>query len=187
MPVLDVNDYVFAYANITYDSTIVRSTDFCAAIPAKLGAARATDTPSSLIAGDGSGFSAWTNIAELEGPKGVKGFRPTNNQRGSGTEQFSDPKWKAPPGARLAFKFYCTEPQVVTLIAGDRNSVEIEVTASDVWQDMVVPAERLIDSASQKPMKQWSDIGKLLIQPRPGSDLTKILFSEFKWLPSNEK
>jgi hypothetical protein len=44
MPVLNVDDYVFGYANITYDTTIVRSTEFNAAIPAKLGSAKATDT-----------------------------------------------------------------------------------------------------------------------------------------------
>ena len=43
MPVLKVDDYVFGYANITYDTTIVRSTDFNAAIPAKHGKAVATD------------------------------------------------------------------------------------------------------------------------------------------------
>jgi hypothetical protein len=68
MPVLNVDDYVFGYANITYDTTIVRSTDFNAAIPAKLGKAVATDKPSSDLSG--SGYSAWSNIAELEGPKG---------------------------------------------------------------------------------------------------------------------
>ena len=34
MPVLNVDDYVFGYANVTYDTTLVLSTAFCAAIPA---------------------------------------------------------------------------------------------------------------------------------------------------------
>jgi dienelactone hydrolase len=46
MPVLNVNDYVFAYANVTYDTTVVVSTDFNAAIPSKLGGAKATDKAS---------------------------------------------------------------------------------------------------------------------------------------------
>lgn len=45
MPVLNIDDYVFGYANITDDTTIVRSTDFNAAIPAKLGSAKATGKP----------------------------------------------------------------------------------------------------------------------------------------------
>ena len=185
MPVLNVDDYVFGYANITDDTTIVRSTDFNAAIPAKLGNAKATDKPSDNISS--SGYSAWTNIAELEGPEGIKGFRSTSNQRGSGTEQLHDPKWQAPINARLSFKFYCTEPQTVVLTGGDHHSVELEITASDEWQEMVLAPERLTNPANQMPLKDWSSIGKLRFQPKPGSDLTKVIFAEFKWVAGTTK
>jgi len=46
LPVLNVDDYVFAYANVIYDTTVVLSTDFNAAIPSKLGNAKATDKTS---------------------------------------------------------------------------------------------------------------------------------------------
>jgi dienelactone hydrolase len=186
MPVLNVDDYVFGYANLTYDTTIVRSTDFNAAIPAKLGNAKATDHPSDNLSS--SGYGAWTNIAEVEGPKGIKGFRSTSNsQRGSGTEQLHDPKWKAPANARLAFKFYCTEPQTVILTGGDHHTVELEITASDAWQEMVIPAARLTHRVTQKPIQDWSAVGKLHFQPKPGSDLTKILFAEFKWVLGDQQ
>lgn len=181
MPVLNVDDYVFGYANITYDTTIVRSTDFNAAIPAKLGKAVATDKASSDLSG--SGYSAWSNIAELEGPKGIQGFRPTNNGRGSGTEQLHDPKWQAPAGSRLSFKFYCTEPQTVIFTAADHNTVELEITASDDWQEMTIAPERLINRHNQKPMSNWSSVGKIHFLPKPGSDLTKVIFADFKWVP----
>ena len=180
MPVLNVDDYVFGYANITYDTTIVRSTDFNAAIPAKLGNAVATDKPSNEISD--SGYSAWSNIAELEGPKGIKGFRSTNNGRGSGTEQLHDPKWQAPANSRLSFKFYCTEPQTVVLTAADYNTVELEITASDNWQEMTIAPERLINRFSQKPMPDWSRVGKIHFLPKQGSDLTKVIFADFKWV-----
>jgi dienelactone hydrolase len=181
MPVLKVDDYVFGYANITYDTTIVRSTDFNAAIPAKLGKAVATDKPSSDLSD--SGYSAWSHIAELEGPRGIKGFRPTNNGRGSGTEQLHDPKWQAPANSRLSFKFYCTEPQTLVLTAADHNSVELEITASDQWQEMTIAPERLINRFSQKPMSNWSSVGKIHFLPKQGSDLTKVIFADFKWVP----
>ena len=181
MPVLHVNDYVFGYANITYDTTIVRSTDFNAAIPAKLGQAVATDKPSSDLSV--SGYSTWSHIAELEGPRGIKGFRPTNNGRGSGTEQLHDPKWQAPAHSRLSFKFYCTEPQTVVLTAADYNSVELEITASDNWQEMAIAPERLINRFSQKSMSNWSSVGKIHFLPKQGSDLTKVIFADFKWVP----
>ena len=185
LPVLNVDDYVFGFANITYDSTIVRSTDFNAAIPAKLGNAEATDKPSDNISS--SGYSAWTNIAELEGRKGIKGFRSTSNQRGSGTEQLSDPKWRAPEKSSLSFKFYCTEPQTVVLKAGDHHSVELEVTASDDWQEMTIAPERMKHHLDQKPLADWSNIGKLHFLPRSGSDLTKVIFADFKWVTGTTK
>jgi len=187
LPVLGVDDYVFGYANITYDNTIVLSTDFNAAIPSKLGNAKATDKPSDVIAS--SSYGEWTNIAEVEGPKGIKGFRSTNNQRGSGTEQLYDPKWRAPAGASLGFKFYCTEPQTVILSGGDHGqyAVTLEIGASDGWQEMVVPADRLISKFDQKPMKGWSAVGNIQLQPKPGSDLTKVLFADFRWLQGAAK
>jgi len=81
----------------------------------------------------------------------------------------------------LSFKYYCTEPQTVILTGGDHHSVELEITASDEWQEMVLVPERLTNPANQMPLKDWSSIGKLRFQPKPGSDLTKVIFAEFKW------
>jgi len=187
MPVIDVGDYVFGYANITYDTTIVRSTDFNAAIPAKLGNAKATDIVSDVISSGSAGFSAWTNIAEVEGPGGIKGFRSTNNHRGSGTEQLHDPKWKAPENSQLAFKFYCTEPQTVILTGGNYYHADIEITASDQWQEMVVAAERLTNRFNQQPLKDWSSVGRIHFLAKPGSDLTRVIFAEFKWVRSKQR
>ena len=113
MPVLNVDDYVFGYANITYDTTVVLSTTFNAAIPSKLGNAKATDRKSDVIATGRNGWRAWTDVAEGEGPRGIRGFRSTNNRTGSGTEQLNDPQWQAPANGQLEFTFYCTQPQTV--------------------------------------------------------------------------
>ena len=43
LPVFNVDDYLFSYANIRYDNHIVISSDFKAAIPSALGKAVATD------------------------------------------------------------------------------------------------------------------------------------------------
>jgi hypothetical protein len=73
------------------------------------------------------------------------------------------------------------------LNAGDHNSSEIEITASDSWQDITIPASKLINRFNQKPMKDWSEIGKLNFQPKPGSDLTKVIFADFKWVMESKK
>jgi hypothetical protein len=51
LPVMNVNDYVFSYANIRYQNDCVLSSDFEAVIPSKLGKAVATDKKSDLISG----------------------------------------------------------------------------------------------------------------------------------------
>jgi dienelactone hydrolase len=185
-PVMNVDDYLFAYANITYDDSLVLSTPFNAAIPASLGAARATDKASDVIASDG--YAAWTNVAELEGPQGIKAFRCTNNGRGSTTEQLHDPKWKAPEGAALAFGFYCTEPQTILLSVDPHNRIaaELEIPASDAWQEMVLPADRLIRGETGQPLEDWSGVGMLRLRPKAGSDLTKVLFANFRWVRPGE-
>ncbi|MFM8497031.1 MAG: hypothetical protein ACKOEM_16150, partial [Planctomycetia bacterium] len=143
---------------------------------------RATDKASDVIASDS--YAAWTNAAELEGPRGIKAFRCTDNGRGSTTEQLHDPKWKAPEGAALAFGFYCTEPQSILLSVDphDRIVAELEIPASDIWQEMVLPADLLIHRETRQPLKDWADIGMLRLKPKAGSDLTKVLFANFRWI-----
>ncbi len=182
MPVMNVEDYVFGYANITYDTTVVLSTAFNAAIPSKLGNAKATETKSDAISAGRNGMNAWTDVAEVEGPRGIKCFRSINNRTGSGTEQLNDPKWQAPPNGQLAFKFYCTEPQTLILTADNYNDVEIKITASDNWQEMVVPANKLINRFGKQPMDNWSKVGNIHFAPKPGSDITKVIFADLKWV-----
>lgn len=180
MPVLNVNDYVFGYANIRYANTIVLSSDFEAAIPSTLGKAVATDKPSSNLSEGGTGM--WSDVAPVEGAGGIKGFRPLNNQRGTASQQFSDPKWKAPPHAQLSFQFYCTEPQTLTLVADDWYETDLEITASDQWQQRVIPAVKLLHRNSGQPLADWSNVTSLQLKPKVGSDITKVIFANIKWI-----
>jgi hypothetical protein len=177
-----VDDYVFAYANVIYDTTVVVSTDFKASIPSKLGNARATDKASDVIYSGDGGVGVWSNIAEVEGVGGVKGFRCTSNNAGFGTDRLSDPKWQAPANGALSFRFYCTEPQTLIFFAGDYSG-ELEITASDTWQEMVVPKEKLFNRHNQKvSLPNWEKVGNFSFKPQTGSDITKILFAQFKWV-----
>ena len=182
LSVLNVDDYVFAYANVIYDTTAVVSTDFKAVIPSKLGNAKATDKASDVIyAGDG-GVGVWSNVAEVEGVGGIKGFRCTNNNAGLGTDRMSDPKWQAPANGALNFKFYCTEPQTLIFTAGDYSG-EISITASDNWQEMVIPKDKLFNKHNQKvTLSDWGKVGHISFMPKAGSDITKIVFAQFKWV-----
>lgn len=178
LPVLNVDDYVFSYANIRYANNIVISSDFNAAIPAKLGHAVATDKKTDTIS---EGVGNWTDVGAAEGVGGVEGFRPLNNAQGTKNDQFGDPKWKAPAMATLTFRFYCTEPQKLTLVADGRYQAALDITASDQWQRLVVPAGKLTNRQNKQPMPDWSRVNEVQLKPQQGSDITKVIFAQFKW------
>ena len=177
LPVMNVNDYVFSYANIRYNNDCVLSSDFEAVIPSKLGKAVATDKKSDLIS---VGTGQWSHVGPAEGLGGVQGFRPLDNRRGTKNIQFSDPKWKAPQGSKLSFRFYCTQPQKVVLSANRRFTKELEITASNHWQRMTLPAKQLLSHGVG--LSEWSVADSISIMPKPGSDITKVVFAEFEWV-----
>ena len=177
LPVMNVNDYVFSYANIRYNNDCVLSSDFEAVIPSRLGKAVATDKKSDLISG---GTGQWSHVGPAEGVGGVQGFRPLDNRRGTKNIQFSDPKWKAPQGSKLSFRFYCTQPQKVVLSANRRFTKELEITASNDWQRMTLPAKKLLSHGAG--LNDWSVADSISIIPKPGFDITKVVFAEFEWV-----
>lgn len=179
LPVLNADDYVFAYANARYDNDIVVSSDFDAAIPSKLGNAVATEKRSDVIS---PGTGAWTEVAPAEGVGGVQGFRPLNNVQGTGNDQFADPRWKAPARARLFFCFYCTEPQKLTLVADGRYAMDLDIPGSDQWQHMAIDAGRMVNRQNGQALPAWSLITEVQVKPQRGSDITRVLFTEFRWV-----
>ena len=183
MPVMNVDDYVFGFSNIKYDNTIVRSSPFTAAIPSQLGKAIATDKPSAILS---EGTGSWLNVGPVQGKGGVKGFRVLN-ARGSKNEQFSDPKWKAPPGAKLHFRFYCTQPQSVTIVINNQNESVMEIAASNDWQEVTLLADRFVNRHSKQKMKDWSETKNITLKPAAGSDITKVIFADFKWVVEKPK
>ncbi|MEI6239162.1 MAG: prolyl oligopeptidase family serine peptidase [Planctomycetia bacterium] len=184
LPVMNVNDYVFGYANVFYDTTLALSTEFNAAIPARLGPhAEATDRRSESFTSGRDGM-VWINVAEVEGVGGIKGFRATDNRKGTHTVNLGDPKWQAPPGSRLEFKFYCTEPQrlAVTAVTAANFVGEIEITASDTWQSRTIHPHTLVRQGSTEPLRDWANVSSLYFKPTTGSDITKVIFAEFRWV-----
>ena len=177
MPVLNVDDYVFGFSSIRYKNTIVRSSPFTAAIPSKLGNAKATDKPTANL-GDGTG--AWTRVGPVQN-KGIKGFRALSN-RGTLNQQFSDPKWKAPAGAHLSFQFYCTQPQDLTLSANNHFQAKVRITALEDWQGMVLQPGQFKNRFDGNPLKDFSNLQRIDLKPAPGNDITKVVFAEFKWV-----
>jgi dienelactone hydrolase len=177
LPVLNTKDYLFSYANIRYENNIVISSDFEAVIPSDLGQAVATDQPSEELPGRAN---LWKDAAPAEGVGGIEGFRPLNKHHGTSSSQFGDPKWKAPQGANLEFMFYCTQPQSLNLSTNTRHASDIEITASDDWQSMILTPGLLTNVHGVK-LKDWSEVGTISLKPKPGADITKVVFANFKW------
>ncbi len=184
LPVANVDDYVFAFANLTYsgsyEGSIVISSDFTAVIPSQLGTAVATDTRADSLAGDDS---PWSDTSPVEGVGGVMGIRPLNKNRGMTCSTLSDPKWKAPKGAVLSFKYYCTQPQTLILDAGSNFTATIDIAASDDWQSMQIPAGQLQRGASGQALPDWSTVSQITLKSAPGEDITKVIFADIKWVP----
>lgn len=178
LPVINVDDYVFSYANIRYENDCVVSSDFEAVIPSTLGNAVATDKKSDVMP---EGTGQWSHVAPVEGVGGIQGFRPLNNRWGTSSKQFSDPKWQAPQGADLSFQFYCTQPQALVLEVNHHFAMDLDITASDEWQTMVIRAEQLKRKVHNFPLGDWSEVTSLTIKPKPGADITKVVFANFRW------
>ncbi len=181
LPVANVDDYVFAFANLRYKGDIVISSDFTAAIPSKLGQAVATDTRAeNLIDGEG----LWNNVRNVEGPGGIMGIQAFNNEWGIACACLSDPKWKAEKGAVLSFKFHSPEPQAVIIDAGRNFKAQIDLPASPDWQSMTIPASRLLLAGNGEPLSDWSDATTIGIKPAPEKNMTKVIFADIKWEPA---
>jgi len=185
LPVANVEDYVFAFANIRYKGGIVISSDFTAAIPSRLGKAVATDTKADTLSGEAA---LWSNVGPVEGVGGISGIRPLDNTRGTTCKVFNDPKWKAPKGASLTFKFYCTQPQTLILDDGRNFKATIQITASNDWQVMTIPASQLRWGGNQHPLADWSEVSSISFKPAPGQDIRKVILADIRWiLPGAEK
>jgi len=177
LPVENVDDYVFAFANIRYEQNIVISTEFQAAIPSRLGNAVATREP-PVPEGEEAG---WSHAGPVEGVGGVQGFRVLDNEKGTATSKFGRKGTPAPANTSLTFRFYCTQPQTLQLeVNPGRYTVALSITASNDWQDMTVKAGDLKNPAGA-PMPGWSALETLTLRPAPGSDITKVVLSGFQW------
>jgi hypothetical protein len=181
LPVLNVSDYVFAFANARYENNIVLSSDFKAVIPSTLGNAIATDKITDVIPWRNN---EWTETEPAIAGDGVEGFRAVNKRTGMRNLQISDPAWNAKTNCALSIRFLCTEAQNLFLSANDQFDAKVELKPSVGWQTLVVPSKNLRHRITAQPMQDWTKTSDLLLMPSAGStsDITKVIFSEFKWV-----
>jgi hypothetical protein len=47
-----------------------------------------------------------------------------------------------------------------------------------------VPADQVVQRGKARSLGSWSAAKKVQIKPGPGADITKVIFVEFKWTPT---
>jgi dienelactone hydrolase len=130
LPVLNAEASLFAFANVRYRSGVYLSSNEEAVVPSTLGAAKATDTVSSVLFDGSDGTGMWVTgspctdpvppgripvpIRPATGPEGKAGFT-VNSHAAPITYQPGDPKWRAPEGAALRFEVATTTGEEVTV------------------------------------------------------------------------
>ena len=79
--------------------------------------------------------------------------------------------------AKLSFLLHPTAKVVFSV--NRRFTIELDITASNEWQKMTIPAKRLIGHGAG--LSDWSVADSIGILPKR-FDLTKVIFAEFKWV-----
>src|SRR5262249_47340505 len=137
LPIVDASQPLRAIANVTYQPGYTLTSAIAKAVPAALGATRATGSPSRLIDDFSAGTDAWTftrahtdpwrawkYFETARGPGGTRAMTLNATVWGSGeisfavgTHKIADPAWTAPPGAALAFWYRSAGPATLELHA----------------------------------------------------------------------
>jgi len=200
LPILDVRQRLFAFAQVHYEAGMCLAGNFEAVIPADLGNARATDKP-SLAIGDFSkgldGFHTtstgtdpvvfYKGLVRAKGPDGRFGVR--TNGPPVMTRKLADPKWRGPDGSKLAFDVYA--PQDVTLKimlkshefnpGGKYYEAGLSLKAREGWQKVRLEAGQFKPKKGQA-LKRWREMETLEISAEGGWPKQRPIFADFRWV-----
>ncbi len=202
LPILDVTEPVFAFANVHYASGICLSSSFVTKIPAKLGHAKATDSTSLLIDDFADGTGGWITtsptpdplppipclITNVTGPGGRNGIT-TLRQVPLWTHKVGDPKWRGPDGAKLQFQIYSTTVRDLKLavyeneMASDAKKFSAiqKLTKAAGWQTVVFELKDF-KTDDDEILTAWKKV-KLLEIVTSDSSNPQPIYAAFQWVP----
>ena len=202
-PVLDVDRYLFAFANVRYESGIVVSSNMEAVIPSRLGRATATDQPTSLIYDGSDGIGLWTTnspctdpippvprpIRPAEGPFGRKGFT-VSKYSSPLSYQIGDPKWRAGGRAALRFEVASRNPEQFQVVVyrnhftpgQEKYTAGVSVAGGRGWCEVcLLPSQFAKDDGTER-LDDWDALTTLQLErPRDGWQDENIVFTNFRW------
>jgi hypothetical protein len=181
-PVMSVDQPVFAFANVHYDTpagsvgpgvsaTFAMSSRVLSAGPARLKAAgvKATDRPDRAVDDGARGWHDWYRLNWGHPPLWA-----------ATTRKLRDPKWRGPDGATLAFDVRCeTDNQLVLTVTVNawgavvpgQPAVEYSVVkplrGSPDWQRVTVAVGELVatDPKVTAPPADWRAVTEFIVSP----------------------
>lgn len=202
LPVIDIKQPIFVYSNVTYKSGIVLGSKLLQVVPADLGTAQATDSPSLQLSDFTKGLSGWVErraqtdplphtpllIEIARGPGGIPGISPVraNQLR---TWIIGDPKWRGHDGAKLEFKIYTTQSREITVSLFESSDTQkdkdgtafvkkLTVPASSTWQTILLASEEF-STSSGKALQNWQTVRALALESNGESP--QPIYTEFRW------
>lgn len=203
-PVIDVDKYLFVYANVHYKSGICLSSKLEAVIPTTLGAVEATDKISRIIYDGSEGLAGWivnfpgtdpippipVHIRPAVGPEGKKGFSVYQHSS-SLTYAIGDPKWRDPEGAVLQFDVATTEGEEFIVVLHKRPltpdskeyHTKVLVKGDTNWQTANLSLDQFWEKGSGQMLRSWRDVTALELKLRQGHKWndSNIVFRNFRW------
>lgn len=203
LPVLDVNQPLFAFANVTYQSGVCLSSNLITVIPAKLGKAMATDTRSPDIDNGSDGLDGWVTqspatdpippvpslLRTATGPEKKSGLT-TTTAIPIITHKVGDPKWTGPDRSSLRFEVYVRAPRVLTVVMHEdefstrwtQYRKEVRLTPTESWQPLTLSANDFHNDKDQ-PLKNWRAVDMLELRSQGGPGPEPV-FRAFRWVES---
>lgn len=204
LPVVAVDRYLFAFANVRYRSGIHLSSNEEAVLPAALGPARATDSVSATLYDGTGGTGLWTTLSPCTdpvppgripvpirpavGPGGRPGFA-VNPYSVPLTYQPGDPKWRAPAGASLSLDLASATGEEFTVTVAENYfwpgartfTARVTVQGSPGWQTVTLAPAAFREAREGTSLSAFSSCDLLqLTGPWRDKD---IVFTNVRWTP----
>lgn len=202
LPVMSAGEPLFAYAQVVYASGACVASRLEVAVPAELGAARATGRPEDVLF-DGSagldGFLEYCRTTEPRPPipeymrlaRGPGGRRAIAIRPGACTITYKigDPRWRGPDGARLQFDAAAAEEDRLRVIVrgaplwtGKREyEAAVPLPAARGWQSVALRAEDFRDAKSGEALSRWSDVHMLEIRRAAPGLAQELFLADLRW------
>ena len=205
-PVMNVDEYLFIFANVTYKSGIVISSPLQAVIPAELGAVATMGAPSRVFYEGSEGLDGWVcpswgtdpipvhaqkRLMTAVGPEGKPGF--TVDRVNPLTYAPGDPGFRAPKGAALQFDIKTEQGEDFTVklhrnysIAGaDTSSADVTLGGDRGWQTVTLTGSDFLNEKTGETLgESMNEVNALeFSMPRGRSwQDPHVIFRNFRWI-----